>query len=530
MVLITGTVAASASAATASITAESDPIWYIGRGHVPGSEILQASAFLEWFAETPTGGGDFGSGPPHNPRVRARAFLSGDLVQGAQIGVGDPTPASEIVEGVATLTGTLRVSAKVDGAVEAAGQVIGLTALTLFLTGEINAVAVVTGTILTIVFPELDPEVLVEALGHRPCFPLLVRLTDVTHVGNLQVDGAYVVGLYQAFLMSPDYVPTQGDFLADRGALPNSIGMRVVTDIEGDGVEEEAILFRRPLENEVVCVVEGARVLRWDEAEAAWVSYRTLPQRALDGVRAFDTLDPDGIYDFYARILGLKYAQLARDTARILTFIDPTACPSAYLAVLARNFGAPVDADQPEVEQREMLRNWIPLMQIKGTEDSVVTALRTLGFQGYATHVWVQPGGEADEFQERPFNYDGSMPTAPDDFYPASQVAIHLNNPDGSPLLVIDDGVKQRVAKFLKENILPAHVRIRTFTTDLSVGTEAVEVTEGIEVTPDAHVALVTAVASTATVSISGRVLPLRAEVVAVASRATAAISGEVIG
>jgi len=530
MVLITGTLAVTASTATAVVTAESTPIWYIGAGHVPGSQLIQATSYLEWFAETPTGGGSFGSGPPHNPRVRARGVLSGLLKQDAYLGLDDPTPASHRVVGTSTLTGTLRVSALVRGTVEADAQVIGLTALTLFLTSEINAVSVVTGDLRSIIFPELDPEVLVGVLGRRPCFPVLIYLEDVTHLDNLRVNGAYVVALYQAFLVSAAFVPTPGEAMTDQGALPNSIGMRVVTDVQGDGIEEEVLLFRRPLENEVIGVIPGTRVLKWDGT--AWVVHRTLPQRALDGVRAFEILDPAGIYDFYAKILGLKYAQLARDTSKLLTFIDPTQCPPAYVAILARNFGAPVDADQPEAEQRELMRNWIPLMKIKGTDDSVVTALKSLGFQGYATSVWVKPGGAADEFQERPFNFDETLPSGADDeFYPASQVAIHLNNLDGTPLVVIDDGVKQRVARFLKENVLPAHVQIRTFTTDIPAGSEVFEVDDGgvPTVYRNKRVGLVVAVAGPATTAISGRVLPLRATIVAQAATATVSISGQVI-
>lgn len=539
MVLITGTVAASAGAATTSIYGELDSfagasIFYIGLSYIPGSEILQAGTFLEWFAETPTGGGNFGDAPPHNARVRARAQLSGTLKQDAYLGADDPTPGSGIVEGTATLTGTLRVSARIQNtAAQGLAQLSGLGALTLFLQGEINAVAVVTGLIRSITFPELPVEVLTPVLGHRPCFPLWIYKTDVTHVDNLSVNGQFVVGLYQAFLVGPNFLPTPGDFMADRGALPNSIGMRVVTDIQGDGVDEEVVLFRRPREGEVVVVLSGTVVLRWDDADGIWKTYRTLPQRALDGLRLFEVLDPTGVYDYYARMLGLKYVQLSLDTERILDFIDPNLCPTAYVPVLARNFGCPVNADSEEVEQRELIRNWIPLMQLKGLEQAIPVALRALGFDGYATAVWVKPGGAADEFIERPFTYDNTLPSgSADEYYPASQVAIHLNNPDGTPLQVIDSGTKLTVAKFLKENVLPAHVMIRTFTTDVPVGTEEIAVHDGnaIAVLNDVRVAIVVAAAGPATVAISGSVLPIKGTVVAQASPATVAISGEVIG
>lgn len=535
MALITTSVAVSAGAATTVITAEKKPIFYLGRSYIPGSELLVAGTFLEWFAETPTGGGDFGFGGDvtHRPRVRARAVLTGSLKQSAYLGAGDPTPNAKLVLATSALTGTLKVHAKIqNNVIQSLGQVSGLTALTIFLTGEINAVAVVTGTTTSTVFPELDPEVLVNVLGRRPCFPLLIYLDEVTHVGNLSVNGAYVVDLYQAFLVSPDFLPIPGDFMTDRGALPNSIGMRVMTDVQGDGIEEEALLFRRPFENEVVCVKDGVEVLRWSETDQAWKPYRTTPQRALDGMRLFEVLDPDGIYDYVAKILGLKFWQLGRDTARIIDFIDPLLCPDQYVAILARNFGCPVDADAPIEEQRESIIQWIPLMQLKGTEQSVAVALKSLGFMGYATQIWVTPGGAADAFQERPFNFDDSLPSgSPTEFYPASQVAIHLNNLDGTPLLVIDDGTKQKVAKFLVENVLPAHVRIRTFTTDSLIGSERVAVDDGnaISVYRNKRIGIVTAAAGPATVTISVSILPIKGTVVAQAGRATVAISGQVI-
>lgn len=533
MVLITGTVAASAGAATTVITAEKKPIFYLGRSYIPGTELLTAGTFLEWFAETPTGGGSFGSAPPNQARVRARAVVTGSLRQRAYLGVGDPTPNANRCVGTSTLTGSLRVAARIqNNTLQSLGQVSGLTALTIFLTGEINAVSVVTGNTTSIVFPELDPEVLVGVFGRRPCFPLLVYLEDVTHIGNLLVNGSYVVGMYQAFLVSPNFLPIGGDFMTDRGALPNSLGMRVMTDVQGDGIEEEAVLFRRPRENEVVAVRAGTKVLRWSEEEQAWLSYRTVPQRALDGMRLFELFDPNGIWDYVAKIIGLKFWQLSRDTERMLDFIDPLLCPDQYVAVLARNFGCPVDADAPIAEQRESIRNWIPLMKLKGTPQAVTVALRSLGFSGYATQIWVRPGGSATEFQERPFNFDGSLPSGLDsEFYPASQVAIHLNNPDGSPLLVIDDGTKQRIARFLVENVLPAHVRIRTFTTDVNVGEEEVAIDDGnaIAVYRNKRIGLLAVQARPATVAISVSILPNRGTVVAQAGRATCAISGVVI-
>lgn len=525
-------------------------VYYIGFGDSPGNELLSAAGsanmvgnfirpvvtdrliaagtFLEWFAETPSGGGEFGEGPPHNPRVRGVSVLTGSLPQ-----VGAATNFPQI-NAVASVTGNFIVEAVISNAeISAVGQLSGTGKLDLFLQGDVTASAFLLGGLSITLFPELDPDILAAVTGVRPCFPALIYRDNVSHVGNLYApDGSTPrIELYQAFRMSATYDAPPGDQLAAFGARPGSIGMRVMADLDGNGVEEEAILFRRPERNEVVALIVDGSVERWDAELEEWLPFRTMPQRALDGVRAFEILDPQGIYDYYARIVGLKYAALARDTRLILDFIDPDLCPIEFLPLLAANFGADVAADQPEATQREILRNWIPLMRIKGLPDAVVVALRQLGFRGYATQVWTRKGALPTEIEERPFGYSNEFPDGSDPLalHPSPAVIIHLNDLDGSPLVVIDDTTKQVVANFLKLNVLPAHVYIRGFASDIPVGDDTVTSTDAMVPIADVRVAVVAVQAGPATTSFVVSILPVRATIAAQAGIATTAISGEVI-
>jgi phage tail P2-like protein len=527
MALITADVAVQASPATTAIYGDGPSgDFRIGRGEIPGNELLTVNTFLEWFCENPGGGGEFGLPPPNNARICVRSQVTGDVIMaalatnfpqldataqvtGSVIGNGNITGAEALLEAQALLTGGMQVDTTI--------------------VGEITAAAFLDGDLTIRLFPSLSATPILDATGVRPCFPLLIWQDDVSHIGDLfEPDGVTPrLQLYQAFRMSSTYTFPLGGELAIRGATPDAIGMRVEVDL-GNGIEEE-ILFRRPLENEIVALLDNATAERWNGLE--WLSHTSIPERALGGVRVFEITDSEGIYDYYARLLGLKYAKLQDDTKRILDLVDPNLCPVDFLPLLAENFGADLVADASEETQREILRSWVPLMQIKGLDQAVRIALRQLGFSGYAAQVWTRPGALATEFIERPFNYNNEFPdeTDPFAFAPAPQVVIHLNDTDGTPLVVIDDTTKQVVAAFLKRNVLPAHVVIRSFATDIPVGEDTIEAADTVAVITNVHTAIIAVRANPATISVVGSVLPNRAAIAAKAGPATVSISVTVI-
>lgn len=235
-----------------------------------------------------------------------------------------------------------------------------------------------------------------------------------------------------------------------------------------------ALRFRDPDPGEVIVVKDTCEVRRWNAASGLWEEYRTQPQRNLDGQLAFQILDADGVYDYYAKLCGLCMAQWMYDTKRLRDFLDPTGVPDQYVSLLADNFGLGITYETPADQKREFIRQFIQIQKSKGTAGSFVQALRMLGYTGYANNIWVIPGGDPSAYIEKPIGYDVGPPTT---YYPASQVSIHLNDLGGDPLQVIDDAIKEEVAEFLVLNVLPAHVRIRYFATDHSVTSEPEGVT-----------------------------------------------------
>jgi len=531
VVLITGTVVAASAAATTALFGDGPSgDWRIGVGEIPGNELLSAGTFLEWYFETPGGGGSFGEPSPYNARTGGHAELTGDVLLGAVVAANPLLSAAA----TANMTGGFQVGAVITSAdLEATALLTGGSQIAVSIVGDVTAASFLFGEVTETLFPSLSPNARAEANnGIKPCLPLLIYIDNVSHIGNLnEPDGVTPkLALYQAFRMSATYAAPPGDRLAVFGASANAIGMRVLEDLQGDGVEEEVTLFRRPLENEVVVLLD-ATVEKYNATLDVWVAFTTLPQRALIGMRVFEILDPDMIWDYYAKLVGLKYAQLSRDTREILNFIDPNICPVEQLPLLAENFGVDLLADSTERTQRETIRQWVPLMQIKGLPQSVVIALRTIGFSGYATQIWTRPGATATEFIERPFGYSNELPDVndPSDFFPSPFVSIHINELNGTPLVVIDDLTKDLVATFLKRNILPAHVQIRTFVTDIEVGDDAIVATDAVTVVPDAHAGTALVQAGPATTVFSVSILPIRTIVVAQAGAATTSIAGDVI-
>lgn len=528
MVLIqTTSFAPTAASATTAVFGDGPNGDYrIGLGEIPGNELLSAGMFLEWYFETPGGGGSFGEASPHNARTGGHAELTG----GARLDALAATVTLLTAAATANMTGGALAAAFVtEDVLEGVTLLLGTSKIDVLFPGDITAASFLFGGVTETRFPELSANARAEANdGIKPCLPILILIDNVSHIGNLhEPDGVTPkLALTEAFRMSSTYSAPAGDALAALGASANDIGMRVSVDLQGDGILEETNLFRRPLDGEVVVMLDQT-VERFNATLNTWEPHTSLPQRALVGMRAFEILDPDGIWDYYAKIVGLKYAQLARDTRDILDFIDPNLCPTDELPLLAENFGVDLSADATERTQRELIRQWIPLMQLKGLPQGIVIALRTLGFSGYATQIWTRIGASATEFIERPFGYSNELPdtTDPLTFYPAPQVAIHLNSLDGTPLVVIDDITKELVATFLKRNMLPAHVQIRTFVTDIEVGDDSLTATDAVTVVADTRTALVLVRAETATTTAVVSVLPNKATATVQAQTATTSIS-----
>lgn len=316
--------------------------------------------------------------------------------------------------------------------------------------------------------------------GRRPVLPWQIVKKDVQHIFDLTEDGGstYKVGDLEPFLVSDSFSNDPDDLLTRAGGLAGYVGIVI------DTPNGKALRFRPAYSGETVVLLSDLTVWRWDVEEQRWGAHTTLPQRALNGMELFEALDSERIYDFYAEILGLMLAQLQYDTRRVQDLVDPVTCPDHMLSLLLYTFGADdFEFEETPESKRELLRTFIGIMQQKGTPAAIVNGLKALGFSGYGAHIWAKPTGDQLDVIEKPFSFDQVSPTNPEtDYYPTSQVSIHLAERDGEPLLAIDDATRQRVARFLKRNVLPAHVRIQWFASDRTGGSDQLGLSDTVTI------------------------------------------------
>lgn len=376
-----------------------------------------------------------------------------------------------------------QVSAIDSGLLVATAIMPGTFSLATSIQGAVFPVPRLLGALTSAIIPIPSPDFIGEQNGfRRPALPWQVASTTVQHINDLTEDGGatYRFDNLEPFIVSDTFDNDPDNPLTQVGGLAGYIGIIVDT---GNGL---ALRFRPPYANEVVVRTTDSAVFRWNVETSTWDAYSTLPQRSLDGQQVFQMLDPDGIYDYYAKIAGLLYAEFQYDSRRLLDLIDPVACPDQYLSLLLNNFGAnDFDFETSPERKREILRTFIGIMQSKGTPGSIPNALRLLGYEGYGTHVWAIPDGDPTDVIEKPFGYDADDPqNTASDYYPTSQVNIHVLTRDGGPVLgIADDALRGQIAEFLRRNVLPAHVIIKWFATDYSAGTDGVGVSDASSIT-----------------------------------------------
>jgi hypothetical protein len=268
-----------------------------------------------------------------------------------------------------------------------------------FIEGSAEGTVLLSGTVREVPANRYTPEDRADALGYRASTPLIVQSLDIEDVSGIT---AAQVPENGHFAMSMSFLGGPGDPLYDQGARPGSIGTKVV-----DGVFGTYYVFREPLDWEVVWHVEitldGDRVdhglYRWQTgSDLHWAPYKSWPERALIGQRVFDALDPDKVYDYYARLVGACMTQWNADNTKLLDFIDPDACPSEFLLYLARNLGLRLRPGETTSTRRTRIKNAIPISKEKGLPLAVVIRLQELGYEGYAREIWVNP--------DNPTNYE----------------------------------------------------------------------------------------------------------------------------
>lgn len=293
-----------------------------------------------------------------------------------------------------TFTATIDITVALDGTWDFAGaylinvypELLGAWNLVVKF-GDVIASPVVTGTwVIQRIKQVLTREDRARATEIRPSTPVLVYLLDALEQADLSVvpDNA-------DFLVSALYNPNDHDpYFGARGAKPNSIGEKVIVRNEAGEIANQTLVFRDPDPLEVVAYVGSLALYRFERGET-WRLYATLPQRALEGMRAFDSLDEDKIYDYYAKLLGTVYAQWSYDNYFLARAYDPFVTPPGILPFLAAQYGLKVTENETEAQKRNKIALAIPTFKLKGLVLGIQLRLFALGYRADVFEVWVWP-------------------------------------------------------------------------------------------------------------------------------------------
>lgn len=435
--------------------------------------------------------------------VDAAAVVTGafDLavkVAGAVLGSGDVSGSvrgqrtvTGLVSGVGSVTGGLRAGPRVAGTVSGTQALGGTLRLGALVTAKVVlGVAEVTGSLVRERSATASAEGDYEASGVRRALPILVYV-----MGALRPADADAVPDGGSFLVGTSYTGSPGDPFYEAGAAPNAVGTKVKPPSKA-----AYLTFRQPLQDEVVWFVPGEATYRFrsdrDTGAEVWQRYRTMPERAGQGMRIFDLFDPDGIYPYFLKALGAIQAQMSYDNRVLLQQGDPDLVSQFYLPELAANYGLALNFDDTLPVRRAKTKNAVAVAKTKGMAEGVRLRLRSLGYTGHAAEIWVAPDnggnfqsaatnanatptsgptGAGTATREYPHGYRADDPS--DGYFLSSRVAIHVNDGSGNPIALTQDE-KSRIARELGVDVLPAHVDIRWFATDVPAAVDGITVSD----------------------------------------------------
>ena len=229
----------------------------------------------------------------------------------------------------------------------------------------------------------------VDLSRYRGPLPYIVEWEDIASFA--EAPPATVANRGKLFLVSTTR-PLETAF-QDAGATPGALAM---VNLDAYGAP---YVFRATVIGDVVCrpdasLLRFSEVRRPDPATSEnvvsreWAPYRTPPQRALDGMSVFDMFDPDGVYDYWARLVGAVLAQMQVTNRDMAHWRDPQKVPAEYLELAATSVGAKFYPDDPERLRRLKVEAAIPASRLRGTDPAYTLKLRHLGYLGYATESW----------------------------------------------------------------------------------------------------------------------------------------------
>lgn len=377
------------------------------------------------------------------------------------------------------------------------------------LSGNVPFKPPVSGDIIVNSTDQASLEAAYEATGIRPIFPITVYVLTALRQSDIETQ----VPVGKSFIVSASFVATSGDPFYDAGAGPDYIGMRIQPE-----TGEPYNVFRAPVPYEVVWFVPqdpGGELHRYelnrDTGQYAWKKFNSIPERAWSGQYIGTIFDPDKVYDYYARLWGAMMWRLSYDTDVLADQLDPTTVSSFYIATLAAQWGLTLDSSQTLAKNRALTAQAVPSFKFKGLDEGVRLKLQSLGLRGFSREIWVNPTNPANAgyFSLVPMNRDdkpsasalgagvdyferphGYYQSSQDPYWLSSRIAVYVNNSDGTPFNWANAGASFKTAVYnaLRLDILPVHVDIRYFGTDVSLlgpdSGEGITVSDSLTVTP----------------------------------------------
>lgn len=230
------------------------------------------------------------------------------------------------------------------------------------ISGTVTAAATAQGIVVVEASSLSSEDASYNATGRRRAFPIIVYATDVINAA-----GASSVPWGGAFLTGS---PISDQFI-ESGGSPGYIGYR------SGGPGKEYFQFRNP-DSLSVWNYHTKRLMR--HTKDGWTDYRSMPQRALDGMQAFSVFDPDGAYDYVAGLMGALQSCLSNDNATLARVNNPETCPSAFLIDYAKSIRAEVRPDRSSVDNRAHIAQSLSIARVRGTLTAVSTYMKTLGY------------------------------------------------------------------------------------------------------------------------------------------------------
>ncbi len=329
------------------------------------------------------------------PRIFPSVTLTGEQ-EVAYHQSGSILPTTDLLGSLildAVLTGSIPVTATLDGSqtrnfilrgsITPATTLSWAVRLDLVSTGPLFVQVTMRGTQIGSTAAQINADAAYREAGHLPYFPDTIYALNVD-----SADDVADIDFGLAFLMSGSFVGVSGNLFYESGANANFIGFKL------GSAAVPRYVFRAPRQWEVIWSIPDSNVYRYelnrDTGMWSWSVYRTLPQRYLDSVQAFNLFDPDKIYDYYAKIVGAVQGQLSMDNASFARLRNPNFVPAALIPVAARAVGARFDASLDVAKQRAALGLAIPTARERGLSEAVTSYLRQFGYTGWAAEVWTR--------------------------------------------------------------------------------------------------------------------------------------------